>query len=91
MPLEERFTKEKSSDDRTSRTTGAIIITLAAEQWDGKKAYSSPKELTSDVVDPLDIVTLFSWALPHAAAPKGKAGFSVVAPDRPDALTVEAL
>lgn len=90
MPLEEQFTKKKESGDPSSRTTGAIIITLAADQWDGQKAISDPNALPSRVVDPEDIATLFSWALPHAAAPKGKAGFSVRAPDRPFAPTVAA-
>lgn len=90
MPLEEQFTKEKALGDPSSRTTGAVILTLAADQWDGQKAFSDPTTLAPDVANPADIVTLFSWALPHAAAPKGKAGFSVMAPDRPYAPTVEA-
>ncbi|WP_082699472.1 Z1 domain-containing protein [Arthrobacter sp. EPSL27] len=89
QPLEDQFTKEKEPNDPSSRTTGTIILTLAADQWSGGAAFSEPTSLPADVVDPADIATLFSWALPHAAAPKGKAGFSVRAPDRPDALTIE--
>lgn len=90
-PLEQQFTNKKDPDDPSSRTTGAVILALAADQWDGQNAaYSDPNALASGPVDPSDIATLFSWALPHNAAPKGKARFSVRAPDRPHAPTVEA-
>lgn len=89
MPLEEYFTKKKEPTDSSSRTTGAVIITLAADQWDLHGAVSDPSALPPNIANPDDIVTLFSWALPHDAAPKGKAGFSVKAPDSPLAPTVE--
>jgi hypothetical protein len=90
QPLEDQFTKEKEPNDPASRTTGAIILTLAADQWKNHTAVSEPSALTGSIVDPADIATLFSWALPHAAAPKGKAGFSVRAPDRRSSPTIEA-
>lgn len=90
QPLENTFTRKKEPDDPSSRTTGAVIVTLAADQWNDRGPFSDPGVLNPEVVKPEDIATLFSWALPHAAAPKGKAGFSVLAPDRRNAPTVEA-
>lgn len=90
QPLENEFTKEKEPEDSSSRSTGAIIITLAADQWNDEGEFSNPSRLSSDAVSPDDVATLFSWALPHDAAPKGKAGFSVLVPDRPYSPTVEA-
>lgn len=89
MPLENEFTLKKPMGDMGSRTTGAVIITLSADQWDGKKAYSDAKALASDSVPPEDIATLFSWAIPHDAAPKGKAGFSVRSTEDSSAPIVE--
>ncbi|MCC9178350.1 Z1 domain-containing protein [Arthrobacter sp. zg-Y750] len=90
QPLEKNFTSKKEPNDSSSRTTGAVIVTLAADQWGDQGPFSNPAGLNPDVVSPEDIATLFSWALPHAAAPKGKAGFSVLVPDRRDEPTVEA-
>ncbi|MHA7225573.1 Z1 domain-containing protein [Glutamicibacter soli] len=88
QPLEKQFTMEKEVGDQNSRTTGAVILTFSADQWDGKKAYSSPNDLPVDIADPADIATLFSWAIPHDAAPKGKAGFSVRAAEFPNSPIV---
>ncbi|GGJ49927.1 Z1 domain-containing protein [Glutamicibacter ardleyensis] len=88
MPLESSFTRQKADSDSASRTTGAIIITLSADQWDGKRAFSNPEDLALGAVAPEDIATLFSWAIPHDAAPKGKAGFSVRSEENPLSPTV---
>ncbi|GAB2900585.1 Z1 domain-containing protein [Neomicrococcus lactis] len=89
QPLERQFTLKKASSDTSPRTIGAVILTLAADQWVGGISDSSPENLGPDPVNPEDIATLFSWALPHDAAPKGKAGFRVRVPEHPDAPTVE--
>ncbi|MGP5218145.1 Z1 domain-containing protein [Arthrobacter rhombi] len=82
-PLEESYTLAKPVTSRESRTTGAVIIALAADQM----TESDPSALLPGPVTADDIATLLSWALPHDAAPKGKAGFSVIVPNN-DAATV---
>ncbi|MEB7503961.1 Z1 domain-containing protein [Arthrobacter koreensis] len=83
QPLEKNYTMKKEPGDLSSHTTGAVIVTLAADQWGELGPFSDPKALKGDTVSPEDVAPLFSWALPHAAAPKGKAGFSVVSPEGP--------
>ncbi len=57
-------------------TRGALLLSFAADpRVVDQKAGANPCDLKS-VVDPKDIATLFSYALPHAAAPGGRIGFA---------------
>lgn len=58
---------------RTS-TRGAMLLTFAADPAEG---LGRDHKLWPEIVDPRDIATIFSLALPNAAAPKGRIGFRV--------------
>jgi hypothetical protein len=49
-----------------------MLLTFALDN--GKRG-ADPKTLTAGPVNARDIATLFSWALPYAAAPGGRIGF----------------
>lgn len=56
-----------------TESRGAMLLTFAL---DAKDPDARPLELPQDrPVSPNDIATLFSYALPHAAAPKARIGF----------------
>lgn len=71
---------------RTS-TRGAMLLTFAADPDDGAERTPSrmPEELPVK-----DTATLFSLALPHAAAPRGSIAFSVRRRDRSNDPVVDA-
>uniref|UniRef100_UPI0028E60869 Z1 domain-containing protein n=1 Tax=Actinomyces viscosus TaxID=1656 RepID=UPI0028E60869 len=70
---------------RTS-TRGAMLLTFAADPKNGEERTPSrmPEELRVE-----DTATLFSLALPHAAAPRGSIAFSVKRGDRSDDPVVD--
>lgn len=53
-------------------TRGAILLNFAADDGD---LNVRPEDLPGPRVDSKDVATLFSWALPRNAAPKGRVGF----------------
>ena len=55
-------------------TRGALLLNFAADNGDRDVR---PAELPEPRVDSGDVATLFSWALPRKAAPKGRIGFTV--------------
>jgi hypothetical protein len=67
----ERHGGELAESLRTG-TRGALLLNFAADGVHG----SDPKALP-EKVDPRDIATLFSYALPRAAAPNGRIAFAV--------------
>lgn len=59
-----------------SPTRGALLLSFAADpRTSDSNVGASPADL-KPVVDPKDIATLFSYALPKAAAPGGRIGFA---------------
>lgn len=61
--------------DLSTPTRGALLLTFAADPELGKDR--SPDNLR-DPIDLKDIATLFSIAMPYAAAPRGRFGFRVI-------------
>jgi hypothetical protein len=53
-------------------TRGAMLVTFACDMANPDAA---PADLPSGGARPTDIATIFSWALPYAAAPTGRIGF----------------
>jgi hypothetical protein len=53
-------------------TRGAMLLTFALDNGDRD---AHPKDLPTGPVLAADVATLFSWALPFAAAPGGRIGF----------------
>jgi hypothetical protein len=53
-------------------TRGAILLTFALDNGDDD---AQPRDLPPGPVAARDIASLFSWALPYAAAPSGRIGF----------------
>ena len=53
-------------------TRGAMLLTFALDKKDQD---AQPKDLPAGPLRATDIATLFSWALPYAAAPNGRIGF----------------
>lgn len=55
-----------------TRTRAALLLTFALDMKDSD---AQPANLPPGPVSPVDVATLFSWALPYAAAPGGRIGF----------------
>ncbi|MEV0950870.1 Z1 domain-containing protein [Promicromonospora sp. NPDC050249] len=73
-------------------TRGAFLLTFAGDSRSPKfhdaKGYTDPRMLP-DPTATKDIATLFSYALPLAAAPAGRIAFTVRREDRPDDAIVD--
>ena len=65
---------------------GAMLLMLAADPKPGEER--SPKLLPEEMTA-ADTATIFSLALPYAAAPKGRIAFTVRRPDRNDEPVVD--
>ncbi|WP_220433353.1 Z1 domain-containing protein [Kocuria coralli] len=63
-----------AAEELSTRTRGALLLTFAADPADD--AERDPG-LLPDPTAPEDIATLFSFALPKEAAPRGRIGFTV--------------
>jgi hypothetical protein len=74
-------------------TRGAFLLTFAGDSTSARfhdaKGVTDPK-LLPDPTKPKDVATLFSYALPLAAAPAGRIAFTVRRKDRPDDAIVDA-
>ncbi|WP_231127940.1 Z1 domain-containing protein [Mycobacterium colombiense] len=55
-----------------TQTRAAMLLTFAL---DTKDPDAEPARLPAEAVSPTDVATIFSWALPYAAAPGGRIGF----------------
>lgn len=74
-------------------TRGAFLLTFAGDSTSPRhhdeQGYTVPAKLP-DPTKAKDIATLFSYALPLAAAPAGRIAFSVRRKDRPDDAIIDA-
>lgn len=61
------------AEELCTGTRGALLLNFAADTSAGLL----PGDLPEPHVDPRDVATLFSWAVPRAAAPLGRIGFKV--------------
>lgn len=61
----------------TTPTRGAMLLTFAADRGGADALLRDPEDL-ADPINPRDIATLFSLAVPYHAAPRGRIGFRVL-------------
>ena len=66
---------------------GAMLLTFAADPKIGGER--DPRKLPNRM-ESKDVATIFSFAIPHSAAPKGRIAFTVERPDRSDDPVVDA-
>lgn len=70
-------------------TRGAMLLTFAADPATEDKAKRDP-ELLQDPVQPEDVATLFSLAMPFRSAPRGRIGFRVLDKSKEDQAIIDA-
>jgi hypothetical protein len=70
-------------------TRGAMLLTFAADPASEAKEDRNPEHLI-DPIDPRDVATLFSLAMPYKSAPRGRIGFRVIDPSKEDQAIIDA-
>jgi hypothetical protein len=76
-----------SAEALTTKTRGAMLLTFAADPA-GVETSRNPDDLT-DPIDSRDIATLFSLAVPHHSAPRGRIGFRVLDRSKGDVAIID--
>ena len=77
-----------NADALHTPTRGAMLLTFAGDPASKEKADRDPRGWTGPI-DPRDVATLFSFALPLSAAPRGRIGFRVRDESRSGAAIID--